>query len=145
MVSNIIKDTKDYPHLFNWTGSVPQKTLNDWLLKEGYIIPPNLKALWVELGGGDIFESETILHPWLGSTYGDDIPSFNSYQCALGMSYRYLIFHVGIRLSSVKLSDGKLVTLDRMYQELQVFNNLNEWYVQAIRLEYQERYKLKGV
>lgn len=84
-----------------------------------------------------MFKSETILHPWLGSTYGDDDTySLNKYHHALGMSFMYLIFHVGMWLSNVRLSDGKIVTLDQLYQELQVFNTLDEWYVQVIRLEY---------
>lgn len=141
-ITTILKDTKNYPLLFNWTGGIPHEELEDWLLREGYTIPSDLKTLWLKLGGGDMFESETILHPWLGSVYGDDISSFNKYHHALGMSFMYIIFHVGMCLSSVRLSDGKFVTLNQLYQELQVFDNLHEWYVQAIRLEYQERYKI---
>ena len=147
MVNNIIifKDIRDYPHLFNWIGGIPHEELEDWLLREGYTIPSDLKTLWLKLGGGDMFESETILHPWLSSVYGDNTYSINKYHHAVGMSLMYLIFHVGMCLSSIRLSDGKIVTLDRIYQELQVFDNLDEWYVQVIKLEYKERYKLQGV
>jgi hypothetical protein len=142
-ITTILKDTKNYPLLFNWTGGIPHKELEDWLLRESYTIPSDLETLWNKLGGGDIFESETILHPWLGKTYGDDTYNLHKYHHALGMSLMYLIFHVGMCLSSVRLSDGKFVTLDKIYQEIQVFDTLDKWYVQVIRSEYKERYGVK--
>jgi hypothetical protein len=50
-ITTILKNTKNYPLLFNWTGGIPHKELEDWLLKEGYTIPSDLETLWNKLGG----------------------------------------------------------------------------------------------
>lgn len=116
--------------------------LNIWLQKHNLNLPEDLIAFWQVTGGGDLFESETILSPF-GDTYlGDDIDSVNEFHYSQGMKRDYLVFHVGTGLSAVRLADGHYVTLRDNYQELSEFFSLDDWYVGEVRSQFANQYHL---
>ena len=45
-------------------GSIPKERLDEWLRQRDLEVPSELAELWQETGGGNLFESETILGPF---------------------------------------------------------------------------------
>jgi hypothetical protein len=129
----LMQDSEIYPKLFVWNGAILRDRLNIWLQKHNLNLPEDLIALWEVTGGGDLFESETILSLFGDAYLGDDIDSVNEFHYSQGMTRDYLVFHVGTGLSAVRLADGHYVTLTDNYQELSEFLSLDDWYVGEVR------------
>jgi hypothetical protein len=129
----LMQDSERYPKRFVWNGAISRDRLNIWLQKHNLNLPEDLIALWEVTGGGDLFESETILSPFGDANLGDDIDSVNEFHYSQGMKQDYLVFHVGTGLSAVRLADGLYVTLTDNYQELTEFFSLDDWYVGEVR------------
>lgn len=141
----LMQDSERYPKLFVWNGAISRDRLNIWLQKHNLNLPEDLIAFWEVTGGGDLFESETILSPF-GDTYlGDDIDSINEFHYSQAMKRDYLVFHVGTGLSAVCLADGHYVTLRDNYQELFEFFSLDDWYVEEVRSQFANQYKLDAL
>lgn len=60
-----------------------------------------------------------------------------------GVPSDYLVFHDGMCVSTVRLSDSRIVILGDTYQEFFVFDYIGDWYREIIRSEHAERYGLK--
>jgi len=105
-------------------------------------LPDDLVDLWHELGGGDLFESETILSPFGSSALGDDIQGVNELHFRQGLSPEYLLFHKGLYLSAVRLADGKYVALFDSYVPFKEYSSLEDWY-SDLRSEYAALYGLR--
>ena len=102
--------------------------------------------LWRRTGGGDIFESETLLGP-LASVESDDLLKMNEYYWSRGLPDGLLIFHVGVCVSASsvdqKRRQHRLVTLSSdSYRVSRSFDCLNDWYQSVLRSEYASRYRL---
>jgi hypothetical protein len=63
----LIQDAQRAPGIFAAFGAIVAVQLADWLRINALVIPSDLVELWQETGGGDIFESETILRPTVPS------------------------------------------------------------------------------
>jgi len=137
-----MQDSVRHPKLFVWNGGIVGDRLNIWLQKHNLNLPEDLITLWEVTGGGDLFESETILSPFGDANLGDDIDSVNEFHYSQGMKRDYLVFHVGTGLSAVRLADSCYVYLNDSYQDLSEFLTLEEWYIAEIRSEYARRYHL---
>ncbi len=139
----IYRDAQLRPDLFFWNGQIPADRLENWLREHALEIPDDLFGFWLRTGGGDIFESETILGPFADAGMGDDVDSANHAYHQSGVSSDYLIFHTGIGISAVRFSDKRYVALsDTEYRELKIFPSFEEWYKGWIRNEYAGRYGL---
>lgn len=142
MKSKIIEDAKSRPELYVWVGRIPENLLREWTKKQNLSVPSDLMHLWTETGGGDLFESEIILSPY-ASNSGMDLDAVNVFHHKRGLSSGYLVFHVGLNLSAVNLSNGKFVVLrEPDYKELEVYDSLDSWYVGYLRKEFRDRYGL---
>lgn len=141
----LIQDSAHHPQLFVWNGAIASNRLQTWLEKRNLKLPNDLIELWQMTGGGELFESETILSPFGDAALGDDIDSMNELHHAQGMAQEYLLFHIGTGLSAVRLTDGRYVTLSDSYQELCEFLTLPDWYRDELRSEYGSRYKLDAL
>jgi hypothetical protein len=138
----ILEDAKERPDLFAWAGSINANELYAWRQATGVRLHPELEFLLMNTGGGDIFESETILSPLGGHPTGDNAVEANQFHRQRGMSPDYWLFHVGIVLSAVDQSDGHIVTLSNDYTVQNNYESLEQWYVALLRDEYAERYGL---
>lgn len=139
----IYRDAELRPNLFFWNGPVPAGRLEKWLGEHNLEIPDDLFGFWLRTGGGDLFESETILGPFADAVMGDDVDSVNHFHHQSGLSPEYLIFHTGIGISAVRLSDKRYVLLnDTDYHVVKIFLSFEEWYKGWIRNEYAGRYGL---
>jgi hypothetical protein len=62
MTPSIYEDALARPDLFHWFG-ITETEFDRWLTTLPLRIHPGLVAFWRRTGGGDLFESETILGP----------------------------------------------------------------------------------
>jgi hypothetical protein len=140
----IIEDSLARPDLFHWNGPIDQNKLNEWLqYNTSNILPNDLIELWRLTGGGDFFETETILSPFGNKELVDDIKGFNDYLLEKIDSKKYLIFHTGIITTAIDLIINNYVTLNTdSYKIINSFANLNAWYTEGIRNELGNRYGL---
>jgi hypothetical protein len=142
-MSLLLEDARTRPELFAWYGAIRTDDLDQWLHKRELPIPQDLTALWRDTGGGDIFETETLLAPFGDPDKGDDVDGVNAMERSKGLPEGYLLFHTGLRQSAVRLSDGRYITFRPGSFEVEMeFPSLEAWYEGLIRNEYAARYGL---
>jgi hypothetical protein len=137
-------DRTKRPHLFRFHGPIPLEELDVWLHEHRFVVPEDLKQFWRETGGGELFESETILSPFGRPDLADDVESVNQFHREKGMPADWVIFHTGIGgLSVVQTASGKYATVrEGSYEVQETFASLANWYLNLIRREYASRYGL---
>ena len=143
--SRLTDDARVRPDLFIWNGRMERTQLESWLASNKWIIscPRDLLTFWEETGGGDIFESETILGPLSDPQMGDDLAAVNREMKERGMSENLLVFHVGLVTSAVDMPSGDYVELaPEGFRVVRRFASLDEWYRSTLRAEYAQRYGL---
>jgi hypothetical protein len=146
----ILEDARRKPELFCWFGAIPHTELQAWSQSRGHVIPDDLQMFWSVTGGGDVFESETILRPNVPaattSCYqaGDDVETVNVSFREAGCPERFLVFHTGSFLSAVDLTTGRYVNLSESYVVISEYGFLDDWYSQTLRQEFASRYGLNA-
>jgi hypothetical protein len=144
----ILRDAEKAPGLFHWFGGIALEKIALWMRSYPLTVPPDLLEFWRQTGGGDLFESETMLRPTLirsSEPYfidGDDVHSATLFNIQNGMLPSYLAFHKGLQFSAVHLPRQVFVTLDERFRETTVFNTFEEWYMRTLRNEFGQRYGL---
>lgn len=117
-------DALKRPELFRWEGALERRAVEEWIGREGLVVPCSLQELWIETGGGTLFETEELLAP-----FGDELPFLRA--------RRMLIFHQGICDSAVDQSTGGLVLLG--HSGATPVRDLAAWYF-VLRDEFGDRY-----
>ena len=136
-------DCSKRPDLFNFNGPIPLSELDRWINERQLNVPNDLKLLWHETGGGELFESETILSPFGDSALADDIESVNHFHREKGMPRDWMVFHIGLGgLTVVQRNLGTYASVSEEYKVQQTFSSLDDWYENLIRKEFAFRYKL---
>src|ERR1039458_3043575 len=144
----LLQDAQKTPRIFSPFGAIPLAEIQDWLQRTGLVLPSDLIELWQQTGGGDVFESETILRPTVASIPNscfveDDIEGRNAAFAQEGKTSDLYIFQQGAFLSAVRLSDQRLVSVTKGgYTVEDSFASLDDWYTRTLRAEYGERYGL---
>jgi hypothetical protein len=146
MTPSMIQDAQARPKLFFWKGPLDEVRLKEYVDQHGWSVPKDLFDLWLKTGGGEIFESETLLGPWRDPEMGDEVSALNEEFYSRGLPRKYLVFHTGMATSAARLSDGKYVQLDPdSFSEVEVYSSLEDWYRRLLRTEYAERYGLAAL
>jgi hypothetical protein len=117
--------------------------LQGWLERSSLLgrLPEDLVSFWVETGGGDVFETETILGPLGDPALGEDIIEVNRSLHQAGMPEQYLVFHTGLLTSALDTLVGDYVELRGPdFQVVRRFPSLDAWYTSTLREEYGQRY-----
>jgi hypothetical protein len=136
------QDQSRRPELFLWNGPLARERLDEWARQRGLDLPDELLQFWQTTGGGQVFESETILGPFADPQLGDDVDSVNEIHRGRGMDSGYLIVHIGTELTAIRLSDKKWVVLDqRTYAEIAEYDSFECWYTRVLRAEFAARYR----
>lgn len=142
----LIDDAQLRPDLFHWNGQMDEPSLRGWLAANQWLgpCPSDLLAFWRETGGGDLFETETMLGPLGDPQEGDDIATVNHALRSRGMPPRFAVFHLGACLSAVDTEIGDYVELEESssFRVARRFSSLDEWYEATLLKEYRERYGL---
>jgi len=141
----ILADADVRPELFHWFGAPSPDALEAWLCRHGLDgrLPPELLALLQRTGGGDLFESETILGPLGSEVMGDDIVGVTESYRRRGLPSDVWIFQTGCFLCGFTTDRFEYVRLDeRSLTVVQRFLRLDDWYIATLRAEFGERYGL---
>ena len=139
----LIQDALRRPELFQWHGRIAPTILDRWLVAHKLRVPDDLYAFWRETGGGELFETETILAPFGEPSLGDDIDGANRYHRDHGLPEDLLLFHIGVCYSAISLSDSAYVSSDSpSFSIRRRHASLDGWYFGEIRKEYGDRYGL---
>ena len=141
----LTQDAHARPDLFRWNGQMDSATLRAWLERNQWLgpCPSDLLAFWQQTGGGDVFETETILGPLGDPRLGDDIASVNREMRKRGMPERFVVYHSGSSMSAIDTLKGDYVELAPSYfRVLRRFISLDDWYCSTLRKEFGERYDL---
>ena len=141
----VLRDFENLPTAFSWTGPIAPEVVERWLDQQAeWAIPADLVVLWRTVGGGDLFESETILEPFASASVGD-IDGQNEHLRSLGMPANFLAFHLGLCVSAIDQISEEVVQLDAESFHVQArFPGFDEWYRSLIRHEFAGRYGLDG-
>lgn len=145
MPPTIFEDASTRPDLFNWFG-VAEAEFDVWLTALPLRVHPGLVSFWRRTGGGDCFESETLLGP-LATGAGDNVLEMNEFYWNEGLPRNLLLFHTGAWLSAssvdMRSHRNRLVILKpKTFEVAQRFDTFNAWYQNTLRSEYAERYGL---
>lgn len=139
MINLIIKDSDLRRDLFFWRGGISLSQIEKWEREQLISVPDDLKRLWNAKGGGDFFESETILQP-LGDDEDDLVLPRSRWFWGRGLDSGHYVFHEGLYVSIFRQSDDLLFSLDRTsFNLVATFRTLDDWYL-SLRAEYGDRY-----
>lgn len=152
-MARVLEDSKRNPGAFCWFGTIPSDELEAWIKRSGIKLPADLLEFWRVTGGGELFESETILRPDVPSRpnasfiAGDDTVAANEGHRANGTPDHFLVFQTGAFFSAIDLRTMEFVTLDesKTYAITARFASLEEWYVHTLRAEFASRYGLDSL
>jgi hypothetical protein len=127
VIDQLRKDAIARPDLFHFFGAIGAEKLEAWLRRRRLVVPDDLKEFWCETGGGDLFESETVLGPFGPVETRDDLDSMNPLN---GIPLDWLVFHTGLGLTMVKMSSAQYANVrEGSYTIRETFGSLDEWLV----------------
>jgi hypothetical protein len=145
MTPSIYEDALARPDLFHWFG-ITETEFDQWLTTLPLRIHPGLVAFWRRTGGGDLFESETILGPLVADD-SDNVLVVNEVHWNKGLPRDMLIFHTGMNISASFVDQrrhrNRCVSLrPDSYDIGRQFDTFSDWYQETLRFEYAARYGL---
>jgi hypothetical protein len=141
MIDLIIRDSNQSPNLFVWRGGLPLSEIEKWERSQLVSVPDDLKELWSTKGGGDLFESETILQP-SGPDEDDLVLPRSEWFWGKGLKSDLYVFHEGLYISTFQGAGDILRCLNTSnFSEVGTFQTLDDWYL-SLRSEYGDRYSL---
>jgi hypothetical protein len=145
MPPTIHDDALARPDLFDWFG-VAETEFEQWLTVLRLRVHPGLVSFWRRTGGGDCFETETLLGP-LATDEGDNVLEMSEFYWNRGLSHDLLLFHSGMCLSAssvdMRRHRNRLVVFKpQTFEVVQWFDTFNAWYLNTLRSEYAQRYGL---
>ena len=139
VIAQLARDADSAPHLFRWTRSSEEDSVREWVNSQRQSVPPDLLDLWIETGGGELFETEDLLCPASTDLY--DLVAVNEGRWKQGLPHDRLVFHVGIFLTAID-PGGRLLQLDADSEtEIGAFSSMDAWYLD-LRATYGEKYGL---
>ena len=145
MLPTIFDDALARPDLFFWFGT-NEVEFEPWLAALPIRAHPGLVSFWRRTGGGDCFETETLLGP-LATEEGDNVIEMSEFYWSKGLPRDLLLFHTGMCLSAssvdMRRHRNRLVILKpKTFEVEQGFDTFNAWYQNILRSEHAERYGL---
>lgn len=126
------KELKKNPDIFVPYGKINKRILVEELQKYKFNFPKELIKFWINYGGGDLFETETILSPIPSeSEFVYDIRKINDFRYKNGLNKRYIIFQENAsEMTAFDKETNEIVVLDKdKYKIEERFENINKWFV----------------
>ena len=139
----ILLDAQKLPALFVFHGPIQQDELQRIIGSLPSPIPKDLVDFWCATGGGDVFETETLLGPCADPSLGDNLVVVNRALWAQGKPRHLLLFHRGYCHSYVDISSQHYIVLDKAYEAVATYKTFDDWYVHVLRNEFGARYGLQ--
>jgi len=132
MVLELIHEQqKTNPSLLFAYGKIEETKLANELQKINYKFPNELIGFWKEFGGGDLFETETILSPFpIANEFIYDIQTINQFHYSIGLDKNYIIFQEnGSQMTAFDKQTNALVVLSKEdYSIENKFDNFENWF-----------------
>ena len=145
MIDLLLRDSKLRPDLFSWTCSILLSDIEQWESEQAITVPEDLKQIWSLRGGGELFESETVLQP-LGSPEDDLVIPRSKWLWGKGLESSHYVFHEGLYVSVFQSAEESFVSLNSTdFRQIGSFQTLDDWYLHTLRAEYADRYGLPRV
>lgn len=142
--ATMLQDSRARPGVFFWNGAIERAELDAWLSQSGLkgLIPDGVLAVWEATGGGDMFDSETILGPFGDVRLGDNVLAQRDWLRSRGLAENYIPIVDGIFFGAVDTDTGHIVELDRdTLEALQRIGTIEDWY-KVVRQEFGQAYGL---
>jgi hypothetical protein len=143
MIDLMIADIAAHPKVFFLRGGALDASIPAEIC--GVRPPDDLVAFWQRFGGGELFESETILLPTIRATAslnvmdGDDVESVTAFQRAARPNLRGAVFHTG-SWTSTFLTGNIFLVFNESDELIGSFDDLDSWYAALPRKEFAESY-----
>jgi hypothetical protein len=139
MIDQLRTDSVARPDLLVLGEPADEGVLSRALDDLGHPASPELRALWVQAGYGDLFETEDLLGLVENELY--DLAAHNRWRWNEGLSRDLLVFHTGLWVTTVD-RDGRYVARDVTTLEPELdLASLDAWY-SALRDMYASTYGL---
>jgi hypothetical protein len=148
VIDLLISDIAAYPKVFFLQGALLDASIPADIC--GMQPPDDLVAFWRRFGGGELFESETILLPTIGDTAllttmkGDDVETVTAFQRTARPNLQGAVFHTGC-CTSTFLTGNVFLVFDESDELICSFSDLDSWYAAVPRKEFAERYGLTQI
>lgn len=141
----VLDDAMLKPELFVWNGGIGVDEIESYCKKSNIELPEDIRELWQKTGGGDIFESETILSPVDNiSIVGENIDNINEWLREKGLFVHYLVFHIGGNsYSAINLNNMRYIVLSAdNLKKIAEYASFDDWYT-ALKSEVSDLFVLK--
>jgi hypothetical protein len=135
-------DARLLSSVFLWHGSIDHNEIAEWIRRRGWLIPKDLIEFWAATGGGEIFESESVLRPLISPDGQEEVEQVTQWCVHRGMPPGLIVFHQGLGFTATRSGDGMYVSLDTNFRISGLYSSLDKWYVKVLRAEYAARYGL---
>jgi len=126
----ILDDAEIRPSLFVWNGPIEEGCIKRWLKLHKVTFSEEIVTFLTKTGGGDLFESETLLGPLGNAELGDDLDSINCFYWETGLPKELVIFHTGLgdltAFDTIKKDYVQISEIDHI--ETQRFSSFDQWY-----------------
>jgi hypothetical protein len=151
LLGRLLADVAIRPTLFLWNGPINPQRLELWAVENEWQLPDDLKAFWVTTGGGQMFETEAMLGPFVDAAKGNaahltdtNVVGANRRYHSAGLRSDLLVIHEGAWVTCCDLQAGRYVVIDSQppFQMRESYENFANWYNGLVRAEYAARYSL---
>jgi hypothetical protein len=140
MIVALTQDLAWNPRLFVRHARIQRGDICAWLAETKYSASPELVDIWLTLGVGDLFETESILGPRCGG--GFDVDERTSWLRSRGLPNDEWAFHIGSWVSSVEEDGETLIFRDgQRLRKMASSMSVASWY-EHLRAEFASRYGL---
>jgi len=141
IVHAIKREQKKEKHQFFEFGKVSKAELSLELAKYNFSFPKELIHIWLEFGGGELWETENILYPLFSN---DDlietVESHNKYAIENGFDNNYFIFAtdtLNYTAFEKKTHEVKVFTYnDNKWNIQESYNNIIDWFSYLLWTQY---------
>ncbi len=131
ITETVKKELKHNPDILFQYGAIKKRELSKELSKYQFKFPKELIKFWIEFGGGDFFEVETLLYP-LPTTDNrkESIIDINNYYQNNGLDKSYFVFETNNALITVFniYTHEILIMDDDDFSTRKKFKNITNWF-----------------
>jgi hypothetical protein len=125
------KEMKRNPNVLFPYGGIKKSVLLGELSKYPFKFPSELMKFWIEFGGGDFFEVETLLSPLPTSdNRKENVIDINKYYQEKGLNKKYFVFETNNALiTAFDVETHQIVIMeDDDFLTRKRFDNINAWF-----------------
>jgi len=131
MMTQLKKEIKQNPRILSAYGALNKQLVISELAKYNFKFPTELVQFWIEYGGGDFFQTETILSPiHSDNEFIYDIIEINDFLHQKGLNENYIVFNEsGAEVTAFEKHTHEVAIIsNKDYKIKKLFNNISQWF-----------------